>query len=328
MSQPGTLIHAVTVLARKTGKSLNSDRDWLNRQVNRIRRAAWKVDSLRLLHFRDSGCECVECFTSECPTGCSAGKFVGITLPQNVTSVSYLRARGLTVDMTAMRLPDSGCCASPCGCLKAEILVRKAPLQREIPANYKGQVVFVAKDDKDKNKRIGVEYVIRDTNRIQREDLVIANTTGIVTKWSPLYFTKITFPERCGWIEVRTVEGYSLGAYHPAILSPSHVKIRMHGVGAGDLVEWEGLKEPHDVRFETDQVEWSSDVDWENHYTFLDLHFKTGRSPAEERAYQAAAAFARSGADSELKATLPTPIGTLKPRGLTTLRRRIFGIQR
>lgn len=102
----------------------------------------------------------------------------------------------------------------------------------------------------------------------------------------------------------------------------------MHGVGAGDLVEWEGLKEPHDVRFDTDQVEWSSDVDWENHYVFLELHFKTGRSPAEERAYQAAAAFARGGADSELKATLPTPVGTLKPRGIQSLRRRIWQIQR
>lgn len=325
MSQPSTLSHAVKVLARKTGKSVTSDRDWLVRQVNRIRRAAWKIDSLRLLHFRDSGCECVECFKSPCPTGCRTS-FVGITLPQQVTSIQYLRARDLTVDMTGQRLPDDGCCASACGCLKAEVLVKKAPLYRDIPKDYKGVVVFFVKESDDKKKRIGVEYV-RSDGVIQREDLE-ASLDGVVTKWSPLYFTKITLPERCGWIEVKTEEGFSLGAYHPSILSPSHVRVRMHGVAVGDLVEWEGLKEPHDVRFETDQVEWGSDVDWENQYQFLDLHFKAGKSPAEERTYQSSAAFARAGADSELKATMPIPIGSLRPKGLQTLRRRIWGIQR
>lgn len=316
--QPTTFARAKKILADHTGKSLIGDGPWLANKVNEIRRAEWKNEAARFLKFKANGCVPVECFDDPC-ANCRR-TYTGITLPQNVVGLHYLEARGRRIDMTNERLGSNGCC-SDCGCLKAETLIQRSPLERDLPRGYKGVVVFQGKQAEDKGKRIGVEYVMH-SGAIQREDIAVS-LSGIETKYSPLRFNMVTFPDRCGWIEAKTQEGYSLGAYHPSITAPAHYRVRLTGVSRGDLVQWEGFKEPHDAIFETDLVEWDDPLDWINLYMWLDLHKKTVKSAPEQQAYVACATLARAGAESELSAKQPIPSATLRPRGPQTVRRQI-----
>lgn len=316
--QPTTFLRAKKILADHTGKSLVGDARWLDNQVNEIRRAEWKNDAARFLKFKASGCVCAECYEDVC-ANCQRS-FVGITLPQNVVGLHYLEARGKRIDMTNERLGGNGCC-SDCGCLRAETLINRSPLEHDLPQGYKGLVVFTGKDPADKGKRIGVEYVLHDGS-IRREDIAVSNS-GTTTKYSPKRFNMITLPDRRGWIEVKTEEGYSLGAYHPSITAPAHYRVRLTGVSKGNVVQWEGFREPHDVIFDSDLVEWDDPLDWINLHMWLELHKKTVKSQAEQQAYVACATLARAGAESELAAKQPIPQATLRPGGPQSLRRQI-----
>lgn len=317
--QPTTLARARRILAEHTGKSLVGDRRWLDNQINTIRRVEWKNEAARFLKFKADGCVCAECYEDICsPCGRS---FVGITLPQNVVGLHYLEAKGKRIDMTNERLGSNGCC-SPCGCLRAETLIARAPLEHDLPAGYKGVIVFKGMDASDKGKRIGVEYVMRGTGEVRREDIAL-ELSGKETKYSPLRFNMITFPERCGWIDVQTADGFSLGSYHPSITAPAHYRVRLSGVSKGDVVKWEGFKEPHDVMFDSDRVEWDDPLDWINMHIWLELHKKVAKSPAEQQTYVATAAVARAGAESELAAKQPIPQATLRPGGPRSLRAQI-----
>lgn len=317
--QPTSAINVARMLADRLGKSLVADHDWLFQQINDIRRAEWKNEAARLLKFKADGCVCAECFADPCAT-CSRS-YVGITLPQNVTSLRYLEANGRRIDMTNERLGSGGCCTSGCGTLKAETLVRRSPLEHDIPKGYKGLLVFKVGHANDKGKRIGIEYVRRD-GVIQREDLA-ADLTAVTTKWSPAQVNMLTFPERCSWLTIQTEEGYTLGTYHPSITAPAHYRLRLEGIRAGQVVRWEGLKEPHDVIFDTDLVEWDNAIEWHNLYQWLTLHFKINKNAAEQNAYVAAASLAAAGAESELAATQSVPAATLRPAGPKSLRRQI-----
>lgn len=322
--QPTTFGNAKAIIARATGKSLVGDRLWIEDMVNKIRRMKWKVEASRLLYFKAEGCECVQCFDDPCAT-CNTG-YSGISLPQNVTGLRYLEVRGKKIDLTNERLGSGGCCSSGCGCVAAEMLPTRAPTYRPIPAGYKGVIVFKGLDAADDNKRVGVEYVMRN-GTVRREDVLLSKT-GRETKYSLLRFNMVTFPVRCGWIDIQTQEGFSLGSYHPSILAPAHYRLRLLGVQAGDVVKWEGLKEPHDLRFDTDLVEWADPLEWENDLQWLDLHFKTNKTPAEERTYAASGAFSKAGSEAELAATQSVPIGTLRPNGPKSLRRAIRRMNR
>lgn len=316
--QPTTFLRAKKILADHTGKSLVGDEPWLANQINEIRRAEWKNEAARFLKFKSSGCVCVECFDDPC-ANCRR-TYTGISLPQNVVGLHYLEARGRRVDMTSQRLGNNGCC-SVCGCLRAETLIKRAPLEHDLPKGYKGLVVFIGKEPKDKDKRIGIEYVLHDGS-IRREDVAVS-TTGTTTKYSPLRINMVTFPDRCGWIEARTEEGFQLGAYHPSITAPAHYRVRLTGVSRGDMVTWEGFREPHDAVYDSDLVEWDDPLDWINLHIWLELHKKTVKSGPEQQTYIACATLAKAGAESELAATQPIPQATLRPGGPQSLRRQI-----
>lgn len=323
MPQPTTLLEAMRIIAEHTGKSLRLESDWLREQVNTIRRAAWKQQALRHAWFTQSGCVCVECYYDDCAKCC--GKYLGITLPQNVSGIQLLSANGIDIKLGAHNLFNSGCCASSCGCLEAEMLVRRFPLERAIPAGYKGRIMFRAKAAEDKEQRAGIEYISR-RGAVIREDLPLS-IDGRLTSESPADVLKVTFPRRCGWVDVVTEDGWSLGAYHPAILSPSHLRLKLSGVRAKDLVRWEALVEPHDVYFDTDQVEWSNPLDWKNQYQILDLHFKTGKSPSERYAYETSIQMAAASSDSELASQQTVPAASMRPTGIQSLRNKIRRVQ-
>ena len=321
--QPTTLLEAMRILSEHTGKSLRLESDWLRDQVNQIRRGVWKQAALRHAWFTKSGCVCAECHFEDCSR--CRGKYVGITLPQNVTGLQLLSANGLVIDMRGKNLFTGGCCASSCGCLQAEMLVRKFPLEHAIPTNYKGRLMVRAKDGKDKELRAGIEYISR-RGAVIREDLPLS-IDGRMTSESPADVLMLTLPRRCGWVDVVTEDGYSLGAYHPAIMSPSHMRLRLSGVRAGDPVKWEALVEPHDVYFDSDQVEWSNPLDWRNHYQILDLHFKTGKTAPERYAYETSIQMASASADAELASQQTVPAASLRPSGAQNLRNKIRRLQ-
>jgi hypothetical protein len=131
----------------------------------------------------------------------------------------------------------------------------------------------------------------------------------------------ITLPERCGHVSACLIDGYVLDTYHPAVLVPQHPRIRLQGVRCGKVVKWRGIVEPLDVMFDTDLVEFASELDWQNTFMLLDLHFKTGKSNAETFAYKSAAAMSQTSGDAELKATLPMPVANLRPKGVRSWRK-------
>lgn len=313
----------MSIISEFTGKSVKLDRQWLLGQVNEIRRAAWKQEATRQLYFRHADCECVECHYDDCVRCC--GQFSAITLPQNVTNIQFLAINNIRIDVVNTPWVNGWCCSS-CGCLKAQIEVNRQPLKRPLPPRYLGRLRIQAVSSADKGGLVGVKYVNR-LGQIKREDIALNLQPGAMTSDSPSKVLELTFPERCGYIQVMTEDGYELGSYHPAIHSPSHLRIRLQGVRPGDLIQWEGFVEPHDLYFDTDQVEWSNPLDWKNQWQFLDLHFKTGKSPAERYAYEATANLAAAGAQSELQASQGIPAATLRPQGIQNLRNRIRRLQ-
>jgi hypothetical protein len=319
---PTTLIRAMKILADHTGKSLSCDRTWLMNQVNLLRRAQWKNEAARPIMFKDDGCLCAECYYEDCMK--CGRKYTGVTLPQNIWGLHALTINGKTINMTNERIGNNGCC-SACGCLSAETLIRRQPLMHDLPPGYKGVVVFKG-DAKDDGKRIGVEYVMH-SGAVRREDIAVSSS-GKETKYSPILFNMITLPERCGWIRIMTQEGYELGSYHPSTTAPSHMRVKLTGVSKGDLVKWEGLREPLDAVFDTDRVEWDDPLEWQNLHQWLELHFKANKNAAEQNTYIASAALVRAGSESELAARQPIPAAHLRPKGVTSLRRQIRRLNR
>jgi len=324
--QPTNLAKVIQYAAGSYGKDPDCDRDFLVDKINQVRQAKWKNPNFRDLLFTRDGCECVVCYSDTC-TKCHA-TYTGITLPQQVTAINYIEVNGNRIKVTNKALDNQGCCGT-CGCnrsVQAEIEAVKAPLYRDIPDNYTGPVIFKCTEKKDEKKRVGVEYV-NFRNGIVREDILL-RTDGAATTNDVKRFLKVTLPERCGYVQVMTTDGWELGSYQPAVLSPSHLRIHINGVMRGDMIHWEGLAEPVEVMHDSDMVEYANKVDWLNDFMWLKMHFNENKSRGQMAAYESASLFAASSADSEVKATQATPLATLRPRGISGIARFSRGLNR
>lgn len=308
--QPTTLAVALKIAARFFP---GAARDELVRNINEVREYLWKDRASRELYFQDGGCECVVCMTDPCGGGsCGARKFPAILLPAGITSLRYLEVNGRQVEITSERIPNSGCCNTCTTCLEGELLNVKSFLKHPIPNGYKGKLLFRASDGNDKGKRVGIHY-IRHNGEVIRED-VLLSLEGTPTSHSPANIRAITFPERCGVIDIVTEDFFSLGSYAAGIDVPQHTVVRLLGAGYGSVVRWEALREPVPVKYDSDLVEISGELDWKNLFQLLSLHFKPEKSASETRTYDVSVALARALSDSELRAAQTVPITNLRPR--------------
>jgi hypothetical protein len=342
MAQPTTLAAILPLAGKFLGKNPKIAREDCVRAINNVRNAWWKVEALRQVLFRWNDCLCVQPFLDNCNGSC-ARRYLGVSLPHGVTSVDYLEWNGDQVHVTQSsghsrgdqfgRAAFPGRSFSPAYTLamsmKAEMLSQDFPLLNEIPASYQGTLVIKCHVPADNGKKAGIRYVTHN-GRIMREDVEL-NVSGYETEYSPQQVLEITFPPRCGYVEVLTTDGYSLGAYHPAIGSPKHRRIRLMGFAGcmgGSVLSCEGLMEPIKVMFDTDRVETDSEPDWQNGMMALDLHFKTGKTSSEMATLAQATSFATGSADAELRAKENTPVASLKPRTLRNVLRKVSFIER
>ena len=308
--QATTLANALKIAARFFP---GATRDELVRNINQVREYLWKDRASRELYFQDGGCECVVCMTDPCGGGaCGGRRFPAILLPAGITSLRYLELNGREIEFTSERIPNMGCCNTCTTCLEGELLNVKSFLKHPIPNGYRGKLLFRASDGSDKGKRVGVNYV-RHNGQLIREDVELT-LEGALTSHSPAHIRSITFPDRCGVIDVLTEDFFMLGSYGAGIDVPQHTVVRLMGAGFGSVVRWEALREPVAVKYDSDLVEISGELDWKNIFQLLDLHFKPEKSASETRTYDVSVAMARALSDSELRAAQTVPVTSLRPR--------------
>lgn len=314
--QPSSLIEAITVAADFYGKCVKSDRAYLVKQIHKLRTAMWEEPNAREAYFKRNGCECVECITDTCGTSCRPS-YSAITFDVNMVGIHLLSHNQQTIDLSADPLVSAGCCGS-CSCKLYELLVEKFPLKRAIPRGYQNKFILKNTDSADNGKIAGIRYV-NTKGGIIRADMKL-DTQGVGTEWNVGKVLELTLPRRCGWIEAMTVDGYNLGSFHPSITAPMHMRAKLAGVRAKELVQWIGYKEPIRAIFDTDFIEFGGELHIENGLQWLDLHFRK-RDTSEERAYQACLAMFQNTGASELAAQATVPAATLRPRASRQLRR-------
>lgn len=315
--QPTSLKKAIQFASAHYGLKASLNREELVDKVNMVRHAFWKNEAMRALVFKDQGCACVEQYSGACHSGKSAGH-LGVTLPHGVTNVQHLSFGDIPISITEQEVVDRRCGA---GKLEAEVQTMRAPLLREIPADYRGKIIIKANDPADNGARVGVEYVTPGGVLI-RED-ILATAAGPETTQPCSRFINVVMPDRAGYIQLLTVDGWELGSYHPAVLVPSHLRVRIRGLKCGDIVNWQGLKEPQNVLFDTDRVEFSAKVDWMNAFNWIDAHLKPTKTKDDVIQLQFATAYAQSGAAQELSSTHHKPLKGLVPRGIRNLSNRM-----
>jgi hypothetical protein len=330
-----TVEKILPVAAAFYGKQVRVDRAFLLQKINEVRTVWWKSEAMREVYFKRVDCSCVREHRSDCNPGCK-GDFKAITLPHGVSTVQNVTWNGRRVPVSpVVENRDPWRYAGGPDIIWdgrqaiAERLTQKFCLEQDIPRNYQGVVVIRNLDGGDNGKKVGVRY-ISPNGDIVREDVQL-NISGYETTQTPLKFLEITLPVRCGFVEFLTADGYLLGAYHPSINAPSHVRIRVDGCFSccsGQVVEWEGIQEPYDVMFDTDRVEMDAVVDWRNGFQSLDLHFRTNKSGAETQAYQDSIQFASGSADSALKSEQTIPVAHLRPRGIRRILRKTRWLER
>lgn len=319
--QPTSLAKAIEFARRKyPGES----RDELVRRINMVRQVMWKSPEKRELVFKEQGQEQVDIFRDFSQYGCRR-LFTGITLPVNITVAKYLEVNGRHIPIESGVLHNMP--AGMTGDRHRPVAMRmqvKAQLKRDVPRNNRAPIVFRCVDADDNGKRVGVEYQVA-SGGIVREDILIS-ASGPETTQIPVQFLSITFPQRKGWIQVTTAEGYDLGSYAPSILSPQHIRFHINGVCGNQFVKWVGLQEPMDVVFDSDEVEMSSQLDWESAFMWCELHLKATKTPEEQRTYQQLAAFDAAAMASDLSAEQGSPALTLRPRESALTWRRLRGL--
>lgn len=296
-------------------------REYLLGEINKVRQVFWKSPGKRELIFKTDGIEPAQRFRDLGQWGfhCS---YMGIALPVNITSIEYLQINGRRVPVQSQELENlPGPYVVSSHRPVAEVESTKVCFQYDIPVNNRGPVCFFALDASDNGKRIGVEYLVA-SGQIVREDILVS-ASGPETTQVPIMFRSVTLPERNGMIRVQTADNFVLGSYHPSITAPRHLRLHINGLCLGRVVEWCGLQEPMDVRFDSDLVEISSELDWQAAFIWTDLYLKTSKSPQEMQAMQAITAFDSASTDSDLKASQGSPSITLRPRGSAVLFRRL-----
>lgn len=321
-----SLSSIIPIVAKQLALSPTDDRDEVISAINTIREQAFADLGLRLAYFRDTGCSEVQRFAGRCYTGC-AGGYLGITLPSHVESVTHLDFADVQIRPARERM--KGRCGCSTACLEFDPTIERSVFSKEIPPNYKGKIVLRVKNERDAGKVAGIEYSTRSGTLI-REDVKLT-TTGGETSQSPYHVSMLTLPERCGYIEAMTVEGYTLGFYHPAVTAASMLRLRVSGVRIGMNLAWEGRTSPTAVRFDTDVVEFGDTLQWKNFAMLYQLHFKTSKTPAEAQAYAAAGILSKALGDAMLEARATVPVVSMRPKATSALRSvnsMILGIRR
>lgn len=263
---PGPVSKVIATVGRLTGEP---DRVRSLATINGILQFLYRDENLLWLYFKAQGCRPVDSFEEQCRNCVNTWNpktFHGVVMPAGVHNIRELRRDGFDIEITEERVERN--------CNQWEFRPRAEHMPpRLLEKDPCGSrlVYFQSDCQEDCGKLIGVEYL--DMNATpQREDVVLGTAPSGMSL-SVGAFMNITFPERRGYIKVTTAEGQELGHYHPSILVPTHEWFRLSTACNGQLINYRGLKEPHELVNDTDMVPFSDEPLWKlalKAYQFMD----------------------------------------------------------
>lgn len=153
--QPTSLKQVITWASEHYGQPVSTGRPMLLRKVNAVRQAFWKNEAIRNLCFIAEGCECAEIMRSRCNVGAGTD-YVGIALPHGVATARSLHVNEIPIPITDGRvcvgINESGRSA---GSLEAFVQPVATVLQKQIPSDHVGPIIFKTTESKDNGCRVG-----------------------------------------------------------------------------------------------------------------------------------------------------------------------------
>lgn len=286
-----SLAQILPIAADATSFDPRYDRAELVKAINRARHLLFSFANGREAFAKIGGQLEAQCFQP----GDKRSRYIGLTLPHAVLTLDKLRlAGGTNVPIFAEHsFPPRGHCPMKAVHLPGRFFFQKEP---------SSPVYFRASDSADYGKRIGLEY--RSLAGTRREDLPLG-CEPIGPSLVPLVpgeVSILTLPhDRQGWVIAEDEAANELASYHPKV-QPGFVRYALHGIPAGTVLHWWGTREPFDVIFDTDPVEFSDPSLWEELLKFSKLKRKEARSAAEQRAFQDSAEFLKGQIEQALLA--------------------------
>lgn len=321
---PFSAIKSVVANAAGLDVKLKADESRIYEAANDALAVLWGTESGRLALFEEKGCVCAECFWQKC-SNCR-GSWIGSSLPANVLQVHSWRIDGSVVQMVSRHSSehdgyDCDCCVSSCGCWNASDFGDLHWLEREPQEKQPVGVLFFTDEPEDVGLLVGADY--EDAEGIQRREDIPLALEGGQTSHTVACWHSISFPERCGWIEVRSDSNELLGRYHPSIHEPRHRRFRFNGIPAGARLEWEGTTSPMDVRFDTDRVPTVNPKIWQYAVKMSALELKENRTGDEERAYGTMATRLAQTLEQMVRSELRPSTFNMRPKdGISSIRRQ------
>lgn len=209
-------------------------------------------------------------------------RYHAVTLPPGVLTLDKLRTlNGTNIEIFAQHsMPRQS--RPP---MKAVHLVGQFLFQSDPVAT----IYLRATDPADYGNRVGLEYTAFGVGT-RREDLILA-CDPVGPSLVPETITTLTLPhDRQGWVIAEDETGAELASYHPKV-QPGFIRYALHGVPVGTQLQWWGTREPYDVVFDTDAVEFADPSMWEELLKFAKLKRKESRTAGEQRAFMDASQF-------------------------------------
>jgi hypothetical protein len=243
---------------------------------------------LRQAFFVRRGCVPIETYTHDCRHRCR-GKYFGFSLPVDVEKAEVFRLEGQRITMASQFSGPAGRWGCrDYACPTGMDLGQGWSLPVDPPSP--GELGFKLRSGGEKVAPVMVGVSYYDLNGTLRREDVEANGDAITftsRTVSVLEMNGITLPPgRCHYLEVWCGNSHVLAEFHPSIDVPNFRRFAINDPGCAAVVEYEdGLHVPMRPLFDSDRVETGDPNFWRNLIQWKDLHFKTKRSPSEERSY-------------------------------------------
>lgn len=264
---------------------------------------------VRRAFFERKGCVPIQKFTHDCRSRCRGG-YYGISLPVEVEKAEVFRIEGQRITVASQHagpIAQWSCRSYHCPVGVDLGQGWSLPVDPVSPLEL-GFRIQETGDNPDP-VMVGVEYFDLNGTR-HREDVeaVHGQITFTSRTVGVLAMNGITLPPgRCHYIEVWSGTESKLEEFHPSIDVPNHRRIAISAPMCGEnLVSFEdALYVPMRPMFDSDRVETGDPNFWRNLIQWKDLHFKTKRSPSEERAYASTGQFLVAQANQMLEIREP-----------------------
>ncbi len=294
--QPSTVSRVAPLVAKAMGWELPRNREKVLEEIHACEALLYSGlgKETREAFFVHGGCVPVVRYRQDCRSRC-AGDYFGFSLPADVERAEVFRLDGQRVTMHGRHSGPAG---------QWSCRTRECPSGMDLGQGWSlpvdpclpGELGFRLRADGAKADPVQVGVTYYDLNgRMQREDVEVVGDELTFTRQSVgiLAMNGIAIsPGRCHYLEVWDGDRERIAEFHPSIDVPNYHRYALSNPVCAGLVQFEaGLYVPMRPMFDTDRVCTGDPNLWRNLLQWKDLHFKTKRTPSEERAYASSGQF-------------------------------------